>query len=75
MAPHLCVGFSANSAEEWIQGGAKNRSMRGPFSKGLFSSDWKATTTNPMHGSDLKAYRKKHSYFWLHTEVKKSTHF
>ena len=23
MVPHLCLGFSANSAQGWIQGGAK----------------------------------------------------
>ena len=23
MFPHLCLGFSANSAQGWIQGGAK----------------------------------------------------
>ena len=34
MVPHLCLNFSANSAQGWIKGGAK-RSMRGPFSKEL----------------------------------------
>ena len=40
---HLCMGFSANSTEGRIHGGkiAKNRSMRGSFSKGLLLQIWK----------------------------------
>ena len=32
MKSHLCLGFSANSAKGWMQGGVKTRSMRGAFS-------------------------------------------
>ena len=35
MALHMRLGFSARSAQRWIRGRRKNRSVRGPFSKRL----------------------------------------
>ena len=65
MVPHLCIDFLANFA----QGGAK-KVNEGSLLQRTSPSDWKATATNPMHGSDLKAYGKKRGYFWFHSEVK-----
>ena len=74
MVPHLCLGFSANPAQGWIQGGAKIGQW-GSLLQRTSSSDWKATAINRMHGSDLKAYGKKPCYFWFHFEVKYLTRF
>ena len=69
---HLCIGFSANSFQGWIQGRAicqKYVNKGFPFQR-TSSSDRKATATNRIYGSDLKAYGKKRYYFWFHSEVK-----
>ena len=36
MVPHLCIGFSANSAKGWIQGGAKIGQWGVPSPKDFF---------------------------------------
>ena len=68
MAPHMCLGVSARSAQGRIQGGAKI-GHGGPLLQETSSSDQKATVTNQMDGNDLEACGKKCCYFWFHSEV------
>ena len=68
MTPHICIDFWAKSAEGWIQGRTKI-SHGGSLLQRTSSSDQKATVTNRMHSSDLKACGKKCCYFWFHSEV------
>ena len=72
--PYKCYCFSARSAQGRIQGGTKI-GHGGPLLQRTSSSDWKATATNGMHGSDLKTCWKKCCYFWFHLEVKFLTRF
>ena len=67
--PYKCCCFSARSGLGRIQGGAK-LGHGGPLLQRTTSSDWKATSTNQMHSSDLEAFGKKCCYFWFHLEVK-----
>ena len=61
---HLCIGFSANSTQGRFQGGAIcQKYVNEVFLLQMTSSDLKATATNWIYGSDLKAYRKKRYYF------------
>ena len=62
-APHMCLGFSANSTKGWFQGGAKVGQWGVTLLQRSSPSDWKAIATNQMHSSDLKACRKKRCYF------------
>ena len=54
MVPNKCCCFSARSAKERIQGGAKI-GHGGPLLQESSSSDWKATATNRMLINDLEA--------------------
>ena len=47
----------------------------GPLLQENSSSDRKATATNHMRSSDLKACGKKCCYFWFQSEVKFLTRF
>ena len=74
MVPHLCSGFSANSAKGWIQGGAKLGQWGIPSPK-VFFFKLEGYSDKLMHDSDLKVYGKKRCYFWFHSEVKFLTRF
>ena len=64
MTPHICIAFWSNSAQGWIQGGAKI-GHGGPLLQRISSSDQKATATNRMHSSDLEALGEiRKSNFW-----------
>ena len=64
IAPPSCSGFSARSAQGHIQGGAQI-GKRGPHLQSTFSSDKKATSTNRMDNSTLKAFWKKYWVFFF----------
>ena len=68
-SPLQVLLFFGQIAQGRIEGGAKI-GHRGPLHQKTSSLDWKATATNQMHSSDLEAFGKKCSYFWIHSEVK-----
>ena len=57
MAPHLWFGFTARSAQVWIQGGIKIGHGGAPSQKDLLFrlDDWKTKATNRLYSNDLKS--------------------
>ena len=66
MVPYICLGFSVRSAKGLIQGRVKISQL---LLHRTSSSDWKATATNRMHSSYLKAFRNNCRYCWFHSVV------
>ena len=55
MVPHLLLRLFGKLRPGVDPGRGKNRSVRGPFSKGLLLQIGRLQQQNPMHGSDLKS--------------------
>ena len=74
MVPHLCLGYSANSAQGWIQGGAKIGQWGVPSPKD-FSFRLESYSNKPNAWQWSKGIWKEALLFWFHSEVKYLTRF